>query len=84
MGLPLWSSSYILLVEFQPFKQSVNHLTQITIMFASFLALSQVAALGASSSMEISGLVSFFIGVMHNIVSPSTLHIQPHLALDIQ
>ena len=75
MGLPLWSNSYILLVEFQPFKQSVNHLTQITIMFASFLALSQVAALGASSSMEISGLVPFFIGVMFITLSLPLLYI---------
>ena len=71
MGLPLWSNSYILLVEFQPFKQSVNHLTHITIMFASFLALSQVAALG----VEISGLVPFFIGVMFITLSLPLLYI---------
>ena len=67
----------ILLVEFQPFKQSVNHLTHITIMFVSLLALSQVAALGAYLSVELerSGLVHFFIGVMFITLSLSLLYI---------
>ena len=42
----------ILLVKFQPFKQSMSHLTHITIMFTSFLALSHIAALGFSFAGE--------------------------------
>ena len=42
----------ILLVVFQPFKQSMSHLTHITIMFTSFLALSHIAALGISFTGE--------------------------------
>ena len=51
IGVSTFSSAYfplatmvltivaILLVEFQPFKQRMTHLTHITIMFTSFLAL---------------------------------------------
>ena len=42
----------ILLVKFQPFKQSMSHLTHITIMFTTFLALSHIAALGVTFAGE--------------------------------
>ena len=64
IGVSTFSSSYfplatmvltivaILLVEFQPFKQSMSHLTHIMIMFISFLALSHIAALEYSLAGE--------------------------------
>ena len=54
----------ILLVAFQPFKQSMSHLTHITIMFTSFLALSHIAALGVSFAGENLSHHVPFIGVL--------------------
>ena len=65
----------ILLVEFQPFKQSMSHLTHINIMFTSFLALSHIAALGFSLAGENLSHRMPFIGVLFISLSFPLLYV---------
>ena len=65
----------ILLVEFQPFKQSMSHLTHIIVMFTSFLALSHVAALGYSLAGENLSHRMPFTGVLFISVSFPLLYV---------
>ena len=87
IGVSSFSSSYfplatmvltivaILLVAFQPFKQSMSHLTHITIMFTSFLALYHIATLGSMLAGENLSHHVPFIGAMFISLSFPLLYV---------
>jgi hypothetical protein len=60
----------ILLVQFQPFKQSVSHLNHITTMFVSFLALCHIACLGTTVAGEHYTIVPFLVIVLVMVLLP--------------